>query len=86
MNPIQSLFKSRKFLLLLLDTFIALVLYFLGRYAPLAWLEDTEFVILAMQPVFIAIILSIAWEDASAKRAGTFQFYRGGADEVDEAD
>jgi hypothetical protein len=86
MNPIQSLFKSRKFLLLLLDTFVALILYFLGRYAPLAWLEDTEFVILAVQPIFIALILSIAWEDAAAKRAGTFEFYRGGAAEADEAD
>ena len=72
MNPVQSLFKSRKFLLLVLDTVIALGLYFLSRYAPVAWLEDTEFVILAMQPVFIALILAIAWEDASAKRAGVF--------------
>jgi hypothetical protein len=86
MNPIQSLFKSRKFLILLLDSVIALILYFLSRYAPVAWLEDTEFVILVMQPIFIALILSIAWEDAASKRAGTFEFYRGGADEVDETD
>ena len=85
MNPIQSLFKSRKFLLLVLDTMFALALYFLGRYAPLAWLEDTEFVILVMQPVFIAIILAIAWEDAAAKRAGVFfsELIEGDATEED---
>ena len=86
MNPVQSLFKSRKFLLLVLDTVIALVLYFLSRYAPVAWLEDTEFVILAMQPVFIALILAIAWEDASAKRAGVFWSNLIEGDDVEEAD
>jgi hypothetical protein len=84
MNPFSSLFHSRKFLLLILDTFIALALYFLSRYAPVAWLEDTKFVILVMQPVFIAVIASIAWEDAAAKRAGTFRFY--GTNEVEETD
>ena len=70
----------------MLDTVVALGLYFLGRYAPLAWLEDTEFVILAMQPVFIAIILAIAWEDAAAKRAGVFWSELIEGDDVEEAD
>ncbi len=68
-NPIKALFGSRKFLLLLLDSFLSMLIYFLGRYAPLFILEDVKFVVLIMQPVFIAIILAIAWEDAAAKRA-----------------
>jgi hypothetical protein len=67
-SPIIALFRSRKFLLLLLDSVIALLLYFLSRYAPVAWLEDTKFTILAMQPVFIALILAIAWEDSASNR------------------
>ena len=61
MNPIASLFKSRKFLLLLLDTAVSCTLYFL------AGLPNVEFLICALQPVFVAIIYSIALEDAAEK-------------------
>jgi len=61
MNPIVSLFKSRKFLLLLLDTAVSCALYFLSG------LPNVEFLIGALQPVFVAIIYSIAVEDAAEK-------------------
>ena len=61
MNPIISLFKSRKFLLLLLDTAVSCALYFLSG------LPNVEFLIGALQHVFVAIIYSIAYEDAAAK-------------------
>ena len=61
MNPIVSLFKSRKFLLLLLDTAVSCALYFLSG------LSNVEFLIGALQPVFVAIIYSIAVEDAAEK-------------------
>ena len=70
MNPWVSLFGSRKFLLLLLDTAIALVVYFVGKYTGASIAEDVGLVILLMQPVFVAVILGIAIEDAAFKRAG----------------
>ena len=68
-NPFAGLLRSRKFWLLVLDTIVSLVLFFVGRYAG-GVLEDVNFVILAIQPVVIAVILGIAWEDSAAKRNG----------------
>ena len=70
MNPIPALLHSRKFLLLVLDTAISLVLFFVGKYAAPGLAEDIRFVIAAYQPVFVAIIVAIAVEDAALKRAG----------------
>ena len=62
MNPIKALFSSRKFLLMLLDTIVSISLYFVGKYIPGAE-ADIKFVILGLQPVIIAVILAIAYED-----------------------
>lgn len=64
MNPFQLLLRSRKFLLLILDTLISVVLYFVSKYLPGA-AADVKFAILALQPVVIAVILAIAWEDTN---------------------
>jgi uncharacterized membrane protein HdeD (DUF308 family) len=61
-NPFAALLHSRKFWLLILDTVISLSLYFVTKYEPQA-LDDVKFVILALQPVFVTIILAIAWND-----------------------
>ena len=63
-NPFKGLLHSRKFWLLILDTSISLILYFVSKYLPGA-AEDVKFAILALQPVFITIILAVAWEDTS---------------------
>lgn len=68
MKPIYLLARSRKFLLLILDTVVSLSLYFVSQYAPGA-AEDVKFLIGAIQPVFIALIGAIAYEDGQAKRA-----------------
>ena len=68
-NPIQGLLRSRKFLLLCLDTIISLTLFFVVKYTAPAMAEDIGFAIAALQPVFVAIILAIAIEDAALKRA-----------------
>ena len=70
MIPIQGLLRSRKFLLLCLDTIISLVLFFVGKYALPGVAEDIKFIIAAYQPVFVAIIIAISVEDAAMKRAG----------------
>ena len=66
------LLKSRKFWLLILDTVISMIAYFVGKYMGVQG-EDVLFVIGILQPVFVALILSIAVEDAAEKRAGTFK-------------
>ena len=82
MNPIKGLLRSRKFLLLLLDAFVSLLLYFIGKYAPAA-IEDVKFSVLVIQPVFVAIIIAIAWED-SAQKGATVRYVREGADEASD--
>jgi hypothetical protein len=66
MNPWKLLFQSRKFWLLILDTFISLSLYFVGKYAGAAF-EDVKLLILSLQPIFLMIIYAIAKEDAAEK-------------------
>jgi|GEM_PF-6840338 len=64
------LVRSRKCLLAVLDVVIALVLFFGTKYAAQAVFEDIQFLILTLQPVFVAIIAAIAYEDAAFKRTG----------------
>ena len=61
-NPFAGLLHSRKFWLLALDTIVSLTVFFVGKYAQFA-LEDVKFVIGAMQPVFVMVIVGITAED-----------------------
>ena len=70
MNPFAALFKSRKFLLLLADTFGSLLLYFVAKYAAPAIAEDIKVVLLAMQPVIGLFILGVTPEEVVAKFRG----------------
>ena len=69
MNPFQALLKSRKFLVLLLDTTVSLVLYFSAKYLAAGAVEDIKTVILALQPVVLVLIGAIAYEDGQAMKA-----------------
>ena len=71
MNPMQGLLRSRKFLVLVLDVVISLLLYFGSKYAAPAVLDDMTFVIAVLQPVALFLIGAIAYEDGQAKRFGT---------------
>jgi hypothetical protein len=69
----NRLLQSAKFLTLILDTVISIVLtgmaMFLQEKYPEA-VDFAKFCILALQPVFVALISAIAYEDAAAKRNG----------------
>ena len=69
MSPVRGLLRSRKFLLLVLDTFISLLTFFVGKYAIPTLAEDVNFLIGTYQPVFVSLIVAIAVEDAALKRA-----------------
>lgn len=60
----KNLFRSRKFMLLLLDALISTLLMILAPF------EDAVFVVIAIQPVLIAMISAITIEDV--KRATAF--------------
>jgi hypothetical protein len=64
----QMLLHSRKFLLLLMDCVVSLILYFVSKYGG-AYLEDVKFVILALQPVFWIVIAAIAKDNATEAQA-----------------
>ena len=65
-EALEALLRSRKFLLLLLDTVISLILFFVGRFAP-SYEEMVNMLIGTLQPVFVAIIVAIAIEDGAEK-------------------
>ena len=67
-----SLLRSRKFMLLLLDTVVSLLTFFVGKYATPATAQDLLTVIGILQPVFVMMIYSIALEDSAEKGATIF--------------
>jgi hypothetical protein len=68
--PINSLLQSRKFLLLVLDTVISLVLLLGAKYLAVSVFDDVKFLIAAIQPIFVVIIGAIAYEDGQNAKAG----------------
>lgn len=66
-SAFKALWKSRKFLLLVLNAAIYLVLYFVGKYGGPEVAADTEAVMKTLTPIFIAVIIGIAVEDAAQK-------------------
>ena len=64
----NGLLKSRKFLLLCLDTVASLVLLTVGLFYS-QYLETIKQYVILIQPVFVAIIVAISVEDAALKHA-----------------
>ena len=64
LGPLKKLLFSRKFLLLVLDATVSILLFYFGKF------EGVEFLIATLQPVFVFIIVAIAIEDAAEKSAG----------------
>jgi hypothetical protein len=69
MNPFAALLKSRKFWLGVMDVVVSVTLFFVTKVNA-AMVEDVKFLIGALQPMFIMIIGSIAYEDGEAMKAG----------------
>lgn len=63
----SSLLHSRKFWLMILDLVISLISYFVGKYVTPDAAKDILYVIGLLQPVFVALIVGIAVEDAAEK-------------------
>lgn len=72
MNPLESLLRSRKFWLMILDVVVSIATYIAGNLLGEQAREMVLWLIGLLQPVFVAIITAIAYEDGQAKRAGNF--------------
>ena len=66
------MWRSRKFLTLVLDTVVSLATYFAAKLLAPEMAEHVLYVIAALQPVALAVIVMWGIEDAAAKRAGVF--------------
>lgn len=69
LSPLAKLLRSRKFLLMVMDVVLSLVLYFATKYIDQSAVEDIKILIAALQPVFITIIYAIAKEDEAQLKA-----------------
>ena len=65
----MTIFKSRKFWLMIADVVVSLSTYFISKYVNPEAAKDVLFVISILQPVVIAVIIGIAVEDAATKSA-----------------
>ena len=70
MNVWKSLFKSRKFWILLVDTIVALVGFILATWAGEDAVKIFTTIWGILQAPVVFVIGSIAYEDGQAKRAG----------------
>ena len=68
-SPFAKLLASRKFLLMVLDVVLSLVLYFGTKYLDPNAVEDVKQLILVLQPVVVTIIYAIAKEDSATAEA-----------------
>jgi hypothetical protein len=68
-DPFSSLIHSRKFIVMLFDFLVSIVLYFGSKYAPPSAFEDIKFLIGALQVPVGVIIASIASEDNAMTHA-----------------
>lgn len=64
----ERLLHSAKFWTAVLDALISLTLFFVGKYAP-SFSEDVKILTITLQPIFVVLIASIAYEDGEVTRA-----------------
>lgn len=67
-DSFRALGRSRKFLVLLLDTALSLALYFGAKYIGGPAFDDIKFLIGLLQPVALMVIYAIAQEDVAKSR------------------
>lgn len=63
------LFHSSAFYLVLLDLVVSIALYFGAKYLGADEFADVQFLVAALQPIFITIIGKIGYEDAAKAKA-----------------
>ena len=64
------LLKSRKFWLMVTDIVISVASYFVGKYTNPEAAKDVLFLIASLQPIILAVIVSITVQNVEGIRAG----------------
>lgn len=70
MSPIAKLFQSRRFVLLLLDTVVSIILFYSAKFLPES-IEDIKYLIGILQPIAIALIVAYTVEDVQSIKANS---------------
>ena len=70
-DNMPSIFSSRKFWIMVVDTFVSLTAYFVGRYTSPESAKDILFLIGALQPIVLLVVYSITVQNLEAMRADT---------------
>jgi len=70
LNVFVKLFKSRKFLTLVLDIVVSSLIFFIAKYNSPEALETVKFLILTYQPAVLFVINAWAQEDVAAINSG----------------
>jgi len=65
----QSLLKSRKFWIMLVDVVVSISTYFVGKYLSPETVKDILFLIGALQPVVLLVISFIGVQNVTAMKA-----------------
>lgn len=68
----KRLFRSSKFWLAVLDVVVSTIVYFITKYAAPDVAEDIIWVIASWQPIVVAVIAGIAYEDGQEKRSKNY--------------
>ena len=66
----KSFWESRKFRIMLFDTVVAILVYAVSKFVAPLYSQDILWLIAAIQPVVLSLIVGIAVEDAAAMRDG----------------
>lgn len=61
-----GLLQSRRFITLMVDALLSIVLYFVGKYFSIA-LDDVKFLILILQPIALLVIAAYTVNDLAAQ-------------------
>lgn len=64
----QSLLKSRKFWIMVVDVAVSLITYFVTKYTAPAMSTDILFLIGSVQPVILAVIAAITVQNVEGIR------------------
>jgi hypothetical protein len=64
-----SIFKSRKFWIMVVDVVVSIVTYFVGKYAAPAIADDIFKMIVTLQPVILLVIGSITAQNLAGIKA-----------------
>ena len=64
-----SIWKSRKFWIMVVDVVVSLVTYFVGRYVSPEAGKDIMTIVLSLQPIIISVVVSITVQNVAGINA-----------------